>query len=118
MKELKGELEEYGLGCWAIGMHLPGQCVGDAETWAYDPRLDNFAPSALAGKAGGDPGLGRPSDGVRRQGGPEHGSEGGHLLHGLPHLEDVVLLPPDLPGAGGCGLSAHQGAVVPDYGCV
>lgn len=31
-------------------MHLPGQCVGDAEIWAYDPRLDNFAPSALAGK--------------------------------------------------------------------
>ena len=105
VKELKGKLEEYGLGCWAIGMHLPGQCVGDAETWAY-------------GQAGGDPGLGRPSDGVRRQGGPEHGSEGGHLLHGLPHLEDVVLLPPDLPGAGGCGLSAHQGAVVPDYGRV
>ena len=50
VKELKGKLEEYGLGCWAIGMHLPGQCVGDAETWAYDPRLDNFAPSALAGK--------------------------------------------------------------------
>ena len=50
VKELKGRLEEYGLGCWAIGMHLPGQCVGDAETWAYDPRLDNFAPSALAGK--------------------------------------------------------------------
>ncbi len=48
VKELKGELEEYGLGCWAIGMHLPGQCVGDAEIWAYDPRLDNFAPSPSA----------------------------------------------------------------------
>ena len=31
VKELKGRLEEYGLGCWAIGMHLPGQCVGDAN---------------------------------------------------------------------------------------
>mgnify|MGYP000287867997 CR=1 FL=1 len=31
-------------------MHLPGQCVGDADQWAYDPRLDNFAPSSLAGK--------------------------------------------------------------------
>ena len=39
-------LAKYDLGCWAIGMHLPGQCVGDAEQWAYDPRLDNFAPSA------------------------------------------------------------------------
>ena len=50
VKELKDTLAKYGLGCWAIGMHLPGQCVGDAEQWAYDPRLDNFAPSALAGK--------------------------------------------------------------------
>lgn len=50
VQELKDTLARYGLGCWAIGMHLPGQCVGDAEQWAYDPRLDNFAPSALAGK--------------------------------------------------------------------
>lgn len=50
VKEIKAMLEKYDLGCWAIGMHLPGQCVGDAEQWAYDPRLDNFAPSALAGK--------------------------------------------------------------------
>ena len=50
VKELKDMLAKYDLGCWAIGMHLPGQCVGDAEQWAYDPRLDNFAPSALAGK--------------------------------------------------------------------
>ena len=50
VKELKDTLPRYELGCWAIGMHLPGQCVGDADQWAYDPRLDNFAPSALAGK--------------------------------------------------------------------
>ncbi len=50
VKELKDTLARYDLGCWAIGMHLPGQCVGDADQWAYDPRLDNFAPSALAGK--------------------------------------------------------------------
>ncbi len=50
VKDLKATLEKYGLGCWAIGAHLPGQCVGDAEQWAYDPRLDGFAPSNLAGK--------------------------------------------------------------------
>ena len=43
---MKGTLEKYGLGCWAIGAHLPGQCVGDV----WDPRLDGFAPAELAGK--------------------------------------------------------------------
>ena len=46
VKNLKGTLEKYGLGCWAIGAHLPGQCVGDV----WDPRLDGFAPAELAGK--------------------------------------------------------------------
>ena len=46
VKNLKGTLEKYGLGCWAIGAHLPGQCVGDV----WDPRLDGFAPPELAGK--------------------------------------------------------------------
>lgn len=50
VKEVKGTLEKYGLGCWAIGAHLTGQCVGDAMQYAYDPRLDGFAPSRLAGK--------------------------------------------------------------------
>ncbi|MDO4647912.1 MAG: sugar phosphate isomerase/epimerase family protein [Eubacteriales bacterium] len=50
VKELKATLEKYGLGCWAIAAHLPGQCVGDAEQWAYDPRLDGFAPANMAGK--------------------------------------------------------------------
>jgi sugar phosphate isomerase/epimerase len=39
-------LGKYGLKTWAIGTHLAGQCVGDN----WDPRLDGFAPSALAGK--------------------------------------------------------------------
>ena len=46
VKEIKSTLDKYNLGCWAIGAHLTGQCVGD--TW--DERLDGFAPSELAGK--------------------------------------------------------------------
>jgi len=38
-------LDQYHLGCWAIGAHLPGQCVGDD----WDERLDNFAPKAVKG---------------------------------------------------------------------
>ena len=44
--EVKATLAKYDLGCWAIGAHLAGQCVGDL----WDVRLDGFAPSALAGK--------------------------------------------------------------------
>ena len=47
VKEVKSTLEEYNLGCWAIGCHLTGQCVGDV----WDERLDGFAPSELAGKS-------------------------------------------------------------------
>ena len=39
-------LAKHGLKCWAIGTHLVGQCVGDN----WDPRLDGFAPTELAGK--------------------------------------------------------------------
>jgi sugar phosphate isomerase/epimerase len=46
VKDRKAVLKKHGLGCWALGTHLIGQCVGDA----WDPRLDGFAPSALAGK--------------------------------------------------------------------
>ncbi len=38
-------LDQYRLGCWAIGAHLAGQCVGDD----WDVRLDNFAPKAVKG---------------------------------------------------------------------
>lgn len=44
--KLKETLKRYGLGCWAIGAHLSGQCVGDV----WDVRLDGFAPSEYAGK--------------------------------------------------------------------
>ena len=46
ISDLQGTREKYELGCWAIGAHLPGQCVGDV----WDPRLDGFAPAELAGK--------------------------------------------------------------------
>jgi sugar phosphate isomerase/epimerase len=42
----KAALEKNGLGCWALGAHLAGQCVGDR----YDPRLDGFAPEEVRGK--------------------------------------------------------------------
>lgn len=96
VQELKDTLARYGLGCWAIGMHLPGQCVGDAEQWAYDPPAGQFCTFRPCRQAGGDPCLGCAADDLRRQGGKEYGGEGGHLLHGLPYLEDVVLLPSDL----------------------
>ncbi len=41
----KALLKKYDLGCWALGSHLAGQCVGDL----WDPRLDNFAPPAAKG---------------------------------------------------------------------
>ena len=44
--ELIATMDKYGLKSWAIATHIVGQCVGDN----WDPRLDNFAPSALAGK--------------------------------------------------------------------
>ena len=49
-EEIRATLKKYDLGCWAISAHLTGQCVSDSLQWAYDPRLDGFAPSALAGK--------------------------------------------------------------------
>jgi len=39
-------LKKYKLGCWSLGAHLAGQCVGDA----YDKRLDGFAPPDVRGK--------------------------------------------------------------------
>ncbi|MFW5985012.1 MAG: sugar phosphate isomerase/epimerase family protein [Halanaerobiaceae bacterium] len=46
IKERKAILEKFDLKCWALGAHLPGQCVGDR----YDERLDNFAPDEYAGQ--------------------------------------------------------------------
>jgi sugar phosphate isomerase/epimerase len=39
-------LDQYNLGCWALGAHLAGQCVGDS----YDERLNAFAPAEVRGK--------------------------------------------------------------------
>ena len=44
--EKKRILKKYNLGCWALGAHLAGQCVGDR----YDERINAFAPDALKGK--------------------------------------------------------------------
>jgi sugar phosphate isomerase/epimerase len=46
IKKKKEILEKNGLGCWALGAHLTGQCVGDK----WDERLDGFAPADLAGQ--------------------------------------------------------------------
>ncbi len=45
-REFRDTLDCYGMKVWALGAHLAGQCVGDN----WEPRLDNFAPSALSGK--------------------------------------------------------------------
>jgi sugar phosphate isomerase/epimerase len=45
-REKRRILESKGLGCWAIGTHLAGQCVGDR----YDDRLLAFAPKEFKGK--------------------------------------------------------------------
>lgn len=42
----KAVLKKYKLGCWALGAHLAGQCVGDL----HDERLDGFAPPEVKGK--------------------------------------------------------------------
>ena len=46
VREKKRVLKKYNLGCWALGAHLAGQCVGDD----YDARLDAFAPPRAKGK--------------------------------------------------------------------
>ena len=44
--EVKGILEKYDMQIKALSTHIIGQCVGDLP----DPRLNNFAPPALADK--------------------------------------------------------------------
>lgn len=46
VKYVLDTLEKNGLQMKALATHVIGQCVGDYD----DPRLDNFAPSELAGK--------------------------------------------------------------------
>lgn len=46
VRYLLDTLKKYNLVCKALATHIIGQCVGDAP----DPRLNNFAPAALANK--------------------------------------------------------------------
>ena len=46
VEEKRQVLKKHNLGCWALGAHLAGQCVGDN----YDPRLNAFAPDRVKGK--------------------------------------------------------------------
>jgi sugar phosphate isomerase/epimerase len=46
VEERQAILKKYGLGCWALGAHLAGQCVADR----WDERLDAFAPDDVKGK--------------------------------------------------------------------
>lgn len=46
LAERRRILEKNELHCWAIGAHLPGQCVGDR----YDDRLLAFAPPEMKGR--------------------------------------------------------------------
>jgi sugar phosphate isomerase/epimerase len=45
-REKRRILEQYNLGCWALGAHLAGQSVGDR----YDERLLAFAPAETKDK--------------------------------------------------------------------
>ncbi len=45
VEQVQKMLKKYNLSCHVISAHLTGQCVGDV----WDPRLDNFAPSACSG---------------------------------------------------------------------
>ena len=45
LQSVKDTLKKYNLGCWSLGAHIIGQCVGDL----YDERLDNFAPPECKG---------------------------------------------------------------------
>ena len=100
VKNLKGTLEKYGLGCWAIGAHLPGQCVGDV----WDPRLDGFAPPELAGKPEEIRAWGIQQLKYAAMAAKAMGSQGGDRLHGFTYLEDVVFISPDHRGNGRGGI--------------
>ncbi len=43
IEERKQILSRYKLGCWALGAHLSGQCVGDTS----DERLNAFVPDEV-----------------------------------------------------------------------
>lgn len=45
-REKRRVLDHHKLGCWALGAHLAGQCVGDR----YDDRLLAFAPAETKGR--------------------------------------------------------------------
>ena len=99
VKNLKGTLEKYGLGCSAIGAHLPGQCgrcVGPASGRVRAPRT--------GGQAGGNQGMGHTAVKIRCHGREGHGSQGGDRLHGFTYLEDVVFISPDHRGNGRGGI--------------
>ncbi|MBN2050231.1 MAG: sugar phosphate isomerase/epimerase [Spirochaetales bacterium] len=46
VNEKKEVLKKNNLGCFALGTHLAGQCVGDYN----DPRLNGFVPAQYQGK--------------------------------------------------------------------
>jgi len=46
VEEKRQVLKKHKLGCWALGAHLAGQCVGDN----YDPRLNAVATDRVKGK--------------------------------------------------------------------
>ena len=91
VQRVQDTLAKYGLGCWAIAAHVPGQCVADL----WDPRLDGFAPAELAGQPDKIRAWGTAELMATAQGRPQPGRQGGHRLHGLPHFQVFLLLPPD-----------------------
>ncbi|MHB9293922.1 hypothetical protein Holit_03041 [Hollandina sp. SP2] len=90
MEDHKAILAKHGLKTWAIGIHLVGQRVEDL--WA--PRLDRFAPPALAGQ----------SENIREWAAEymkyavrtaKNMGVGGNRLYRFPGVGVLVFLPPD-----------------------
>ena len=79
------------LGCWALGAHLAGQCVGDN----YDPRLNGFAPDRVKGKPQKLRQWAIEEMKITARAAKAMGCSGRQRLHGLAHLAGLVFLPAD-----------------------
>ena len=91
IEEKKAILKKYDLGCWALGAHLAGQCVGDR----YDERLDAFAPDAVKGKPEEIQKWAIEEMKYTAQAAKNIGMLRGHRFYGIAGLEILVFLPAD-----------------------
>ena len=89
-------LEKHNLGCWALGAHLAGQCVGrpvrrtPAGVRARRHERQARGASPVGGRRDDGHGARRPGHGVQRRDG----------LHGFADLARLVLVSADDRGDG------------------